>query len=219
MSETLASGSPASGSTSGWSQKRKLSTPLSLSATAKKLLWSRPSTRATRQTLPFQSTAPGARDRIHAQPLGEPRIAAPVEVVAPEQRRVGRRQHRVLPALEDAALVAELAVLELDEIRVLLDAAAQRLLEVERHRSQPTARREPLSTERKPPPAHGRRLPPCDAASGWKSTWDRMRHATGSATSPLIMKPGFNIYAKGRAQARRTILKRWKSQIAAPRRA
>ena len=77
---------------------------------------------------------PGARDGVHAEALDEPRVAAAVEVVAPEERRVGRRQHRVLPALEDAALVPELAVLLLDEIRVLLDPAAQRLLEVERHR-------------------------------------------------------------------------------------
>ena len=58
------SGFSVSGITMGWSQKRKLSTPLSLSATAKKLLRSWPSTRATRHTLPFHSMAPALKTQF-----------------------------------------------------------------------------------------------------------------------------------------------------------
>ena len=74
---------------------------------------------------PTQADAPAALDRsgaghrVHAEPFEQEGVAAPVEVVAPEERHVGRGQHRVLPPLVDAARVAQPAVLELDELGVL----------------------------------------------------------------------------------------------------
>ena len=54
----LVAGSSVSGMVMGSGQKRKLSMPLGLSATAKYDLRSAPSTRTTRQYLPFHFSAP-----------------------------------------------------------------------------------------------------------------------------------------------------------------
>ena len=104
--------------------------PLGLSATAKKLLRSTPSTRATMRIWPSSSIAPGLKTALMPSRSIRCGFVAMVQVVSPEDRRMLGRQHRVLVPLEHAVAVETHPIGAIDEGFIFREQLSQPCIEL-----------------------------------------------------------------------------------------